>query len=776
MKGEDKMAVKGMSVFTHQGEDYTINDPNNAQEFDATMANTTGEYVYYQGDLYRFNSPSSANTAWGSRSKTKVKIGEEIFAEKTGRIETERQEINILANRAWDDTKTTPTPVTASGYYGSEHVITYYADAIFSTNVIPTISISFICYDKNCEKISVVQDYNSIPSNTKYFVFYARHDSLTKATYVRFVPASYMDEMSSFCEDIEIVSGAWDNSTTNPTPVLASGYYRCNSVMKYYPDAMLTTNANPTVIVYYICYDEDREKTTVVQSYDKIPEDTKYFVFYAHHESLTKAVYTKGSANYNVLNAADVGFLPSNSADDNTAAFQNAVFGGKRTIIVSQPGTYDLNDTILLDDDTEIIFYKGVIINKSADYRYVFINRGAYTRRYNMNITIRGLRLIGLDHESYDLEDDTSLFGMRGHISFLCTHNVKIYDYKSENSGYTQYVIQFNLSDNFIVDGADIAGNKDGIHISSSHKFVIRNCSFKTADDFIALNASDWASSNCVDGDVYDVTIENIIVREGTNGFLRCLVGAWVDWYSGIKVRRSELVMNNGNLYRVYALPGDVEYTSGTEPTNTDYNSTQQDSGGFVWLLMEKNVSGKYSTNIWNVSIKNIVNYCLRQTILLQTFRRDNSYARTLSKDVQTDELPKIEIDIEDMATPGGVIPFGSTDMDYVNLKMTINRIRDIAHELGIPTESVSDDVSKWVSIRNADFTNNTDQYDIVTGAGSTVYLNDCIFDTSIKGNIGGRLVSNCVMSSTPAQGVEGDLIQTESGLYVRKNNEWVEM
>lgn len=73
------MAVKGMSVFTHQGEDYTINDPNNAPEFDATLANEKGEYVYYQGDLYRFTAAHTANTAWSSRSKTKVKLGDELL-------------------------------------------------------------------------------------------------------------------------------------------------------------------------------------------------------------------------------------------------------------------------------------------------------------------------------------------------------------------------------------------------------------------------------------------------------------------------------------------------------------------------------------------------------------------------------------------------------------------------------------------------------------------------------------------------------------------------
>lgn len=95
------MAVKGMSVFTHQGEDYTINDPNNAPEFDVTLANEKGEYVYYQGDLYRFNAAHSANTTWANRSKTKVKLGAELLAEITNR-ETMKAELKTEMEKLID--------------------------------------------------------------------------------------------------------------------------------------------------------------------------------------------------------------------------------------------------------------------------------------------------------------------------------------------------------------------------------------------------------------------------------------------------------------------------------------------------------------------------------------------------------------------------------------------------------------------------------------------------------------------------------------------------
>lgn len=71
------MAVKGMSVFTHQGEDYTINDQNIANEFSTSTAYAVGDHVTYQGNLYVFKNAHAAGS-WSSSDVTQVKIGEEI--------------------------------------------------------------------------------------------------------------------------------------------------------------------------------------------------------------------------------------------------------------------------------------------------------------------------------------------------------------------------------------------------------------------------------------------------------------------------------------------------------------------------------------------------------------------------------------------------------------------------------------------------------------------------------------------------------------------------
>jgi len=71
------MATKGMAEFRADGENYTINDPNIANEFSASSAYTAGTYVNYQGDLWRFTADHAAGS-WTGTDAVKVKIGQDV--------------------------------------------------------------------------------------------------------------------------------------------------------------------------------------------------------------------------------------------------------------------------------------------------------------------------------------------------------------------------------------------------------------------------------------------------------------------------------------------------------------------------------------------------------------------------------------------------------------------------------------------------------------------------------------------------------------------------
>ena len=70
-------ASKGMSVFVHNGTEYNINDPNVANEFSTSTAYTAGDYVTYQGALYRFTADHSAG-AWNSSQVESVSVAGQL--------------------------------------------------------------------------------------------------------------------------------------------------------------------------------------------------------------------------------------------------------------------------------------------------------------------------------------------------------------------------------------------------------------------------------------------------------------------------------------------------------------------------------------------------------------------------------------------------------------------------------------------------------------------------------------------------------------------------
>lgn len=71
------MATRGMTVLRVDGTDYTINDPNLAGEFSTSTAYKIGQYVNYQGDLYRFTTNHAAG-AWNSSHVKKVSFTDEV--------------------------------------------------------------------------------------------------------------------------------------------------------------------------------------------------------------------------------------------------------------------------------------------------------------------------------------------------------------------------------------------------------------------------------------------------------------------------------------------------------------------------------------------------------------------------------------------------------------------------------------------------------------------------------------------------------------------------
>ena len=293
-----------------------------------------------------------------------------------------------------------------------------------------------------------------------------------------------------------------------------------------------------------------------------------------------------------MIRANEWGFLPQNNGVENARALQKAVdMGG--TIVVEQPGVYEIAETVKIGSDTELIFGAGVYVKRGLDadgvhsMGYLLVNKGAYKRAWNEHITVRGLKLIC--GENKEAKDNCDIVGMICHVAFYYVKHLLIDGFECMDMGKSVFGIQVCTFEDIRVENVHIEGKKDGVHLGRGRRFVIRNGVFRTFDDPIALNAHDYATSNPQLGWIEDGLIENCydLNEESTTGyFCRILAGSWVDWFEGMKVQHSDTVVANGRMYRVcMAKPDGKEYVSMTCPSHEE--GAQVLDGVINWVMIQ---------------------------------------------------------------------------------------------------------------------------------------------------------------------------------------------
>ncbi len=319
------------------------------------------------------------------------------------------------------------------------------------------------------------------------------------------------------------------------------------------------------------------------------------------------------------------GFLPSNDAIKNAKALNDAVKDGG-DIIVSLPGVYDIGDTVYLKSGTHLYFSEGVTLrrteDKNGDNGNLFINEGAFTGKYDEDISITGLHLVtnGVQSTPAEIGGTKTITGLRGHIAFLYINNVRLSGIKITDLSLKDYAIQISDFSNATVENCHLEGQKDGVHFGPGKGFAVRNCTFRTDDDAIALNCFDYSVSNPNCGDIEDGIIENCIDLSGEYAepfFLRILLGGWTKWTKGMTVYHSDAVVHEGRLYRVVMRPDNEAYTSLTPPTHED-GFCELD--GIRWVRTHKGYKENelpLTASCRNVTVRNTVLMRPRNTQVL---------------------------------------------------------------------------------------------------------------------------------------------------------------
>lgn len=303
------------------------------------------------------------------------------------------------------------------------------------------------------------------------------------------------------------------------------------------------------------------------------------------------------------VNAADYGFSPEASGQENAIALQKAV-DNEGTIIISSPGTYEMSNTVYIGSNTSLKFGNNVFLKKvsdEGDFTHVFLNKGALTKTYDQNISIEGLNL----EVNGIVKASTEVFGLRGQIAFFYIKDLRIERFRCLDVEGSQFAIHVCTFEDISINDVIIKGEKDGIHLGRGKRFIISNGVFQTKDDAVALNAHDYASSNPELGWIENGIVEKCYDldddREKVGYFCRILAGGWIDWKPGMEVQNSDAVVSNGRIYRVKGKPDNIIYQSVTRPVHENGSLVLE---GITWVIVQDDPV--HSAGVRNVSFRDI--------------------------------------------------------------------------------------------------------------------------------------------------------------------------
>lgn len=349
------------------------------------------------------------------------------------------------------------------------------------------------------------------------------------------------------------------------------------------------------------------------------------------------------------VDAARFGLSPSATPRQNVAALQEALAGGRKVVTITTPGIYDLDATVYLDSHTRLECGQGVTLRKAARYGFMLVNRGVLTREWNERIAIEGLHIACNGYSLLPPPDDPA-FGMRGQVSMFRVRGIQVTNFRCLDVKETQFCLHFCTFEDLLVDGFEIRGRKDGVHLGPGKRFVIRNGVCRTGDDAIALNAEDYPSANPAQGDISDGLVENVVDEPLDSpaphpaNFSRLLTGAWVDWHEGIRLQNGDTVRHGRHVYRILATFDTTQHESKTPPPHTSGAWRSPDGLTFVYNTSD----GVDRASIRNVTFRNIRS--LSRNGFAAAWERGRSH-RAVHPEVKPEALPVCEVNFENCSS-----------------------------------------------------------------------------------------------------------------------------
>lgn len=413
-------------------------------------------------------------------------------------------------------------------------------------------------------------------------------------------------------------------------------------------------------------------------------------------------------------NASAYGFLPTNTAPQNSVALQNCLDGGG-LIVIDFPGIYEVDATHFIDSNTHIIFGENVYLKRvlSASNkcpRHVFVNRGAYNYTENSNIIIENLKILPNGYLEYDHNLDSSgVYGLRGLVAFFHVKNLLLDGVEVIDHTFGQYSIHVCTFENAIFNRIHVETLKDGIHLGNGRGFVIRNCQFLTNDDAIAINAADYPGSNAETGWLEDGIIENITFLKApadsaynTIRGVLMLSGAWKEWESGMSFRRNgDYVTSDGKIYQTDG-PKTIEYiTSTVQPVHTRGSVTGAD--GLTWVY--KGEAKANNAGFRRIHFRNLY-YYRKSTYLFLASVEDDAFMRAIYPGSASFKNENITFEAVYNLNDSDVFLNANAPID--NVRFLNNELRDFGASVIYLTKGEDTDVNVRMTFVGNTFGNDT--------------------------------------------------------------------
>lgn len=289
---------------------------------------------------------------------------------------------------------------------------------------------------------------------------------------------------------------------------------------------------------------------------------------------------------------------------DNAAAFQAAIFAGRR-VEISTAGTYLLSRRLFVPSNRTIIgMVNGVTLKKSVGYSHVFCNTKAASldgSNRDSNITLDNLTIDDNNSFTGAVGDDAAPT-LKGILSFRLLDGLTLNKITIINGNATQYAVQLNQVTNATATTYSYTGLKDGFHIEGGcHSITIDGFTIVAGDDTFAVLANGWPLSQSSADD-----ITNIIIQNGTSNcgaapgfFVRMITGSWLAWASGNTYNVGHICTNGGRIYKK-ANAGSA--AASAAPTHAWGDITGADGITWRWIgngsNLNNNIRGVYVHNV----------------------------------------------------------------------------------------------------------------------------------------------------------------------------------